>query len=284
MKKGIEALAMIGYGCVRLTSCKSLHEAQSLINHILSTGIRYFDTAPSYGLGYSEKILGSCLLHSGIGREKLIIATKIGGFAQEDSKMPASLALPLKELHRRLQNAHPKKHYKDIKAYDSAQPCPVQRYEINIDNVKASVKRSLKSLKTNYVDILLLHEALPSFLTNDAFEYILDLKHSGVARRIGIAANGCNYESLCEDEIRDWDILQYEYGPAWPSHYSFRNKFPSKQHVLHSCVGYRHDHDFNPCDRLHSIIKEFPEATVLFSSLNKQHISVNAAIARSNPL
>lgn len=273
---------MIGYGCVRLTSCKSLSEAQSLVKHVISAGIRYFDTAPSYGRGYSEKILGTCLQHSGLRREDLIIATKLGGFAQKNSKIPIALALAFKELQRRLRNTRPNKLLLDTSAQASAQSGPISSYEVNIDDVKASVHRSLKLLKTDYIDILLLHEALPSFLTNDALEYVKDLKKSGLAKQIGIAANGCNYESLCEEDIHEWDILQYEYGPAWPSHYSFRNKFPSKQHVLHSCVGHRYNYDLNPIDCLKSVIKEFPEATVLFSSLNKQHISANAAIVKSS--
>lgn len=273
---------MIGYGCVRLTSCKSLPEAQSLINHIVSVGIRYFDTAPSYGRGYSEKILGTCLSHSGLSREEFTIATKIGAFSQRHLMMPTSLALPLKDIQRRLQHARANKDSFDISAHHSSPFSPFPSYEITIDNVHASVTRSLKSLKTNYIDILLLHEALPGFLTNDALTYVLNLKKSGVVRLIGIAANGTNYKYLCEDDIHGWDILQYEYGPAWPSHYSLKKKFPSKKHVLHSCLGHRRNYHLDPHDRLKGVIKDFPEATVLFSSLNKQHISANAEILKSD--
>lgn len=273
---------MIGYGCVRLTSCKTLTEAQSLINHVVSVGIRYFDTAPSYGRGYSEKILGTCLSHSGLSREEFTIATKLGGFSQKNPIMPTSLVLPLKDLQRRLQNTRAIKDSLDISVQRSSQSSPLSFYEITIDDVRTSVNRSLESLKTDYIDILLLHEALPGFLANDALLYVLDLKKSGVVRQIGIAANGSNYSSLSEDDIHDWDILQYEYGPAWPEHYSFKNKFPSKKHVLHSCLGYRRNYYLDPHDRLKEVVTDFPEATVLFSSLNKQHISANVAIAKSD--
>jgi len=47
----------------------------SLIRHAIRKGVKYFDTAPVYGFGKSEKILGKAIVNN---REDIIISTKCG--------------------------------------------------------------------------------------------------------------------------------------------------------------------------------------------------------------
>ncbi|MBM7662921.1 aryl-alcohol dehydrogenase-like predicted oxidoreductase [Bacillus mesophilus] len=70
----------IGFGAWQLGNEKdwgemSENEAISLVHHAMNQGCTFFDTAPNYGAGKSEELLGKALIHS---REKVVINTKIG--------------------------------------------------------------------------------------------------------------------------------------------------------------------------------------------------------------
>ena len=62
-------------GCASFGSRVSPHQAKRLLGQAFDAGITYFDTAPSYGLGSSEAILGTFL---GGKRDRAWIATKVG--------------------------------------------------------------------------------------------------------------------------------------------------------------------------------------------------------------
>lgn len=53
-------------------------EAIRAIHHAIKSGINYIDTAPYYGQGRSEKIIGKAL--KGIPRQAYYIATKVGRY------------------------------------------------------------------------------------------------------------------------------------------------------------------------------------------------------------
>jgi myo-inositol catabolism protein IolS len=70
-----------GFGAITEESC------QELIEHALDLGINLFDTAPIYGFGVSEKILGKYLHNS---REKVIVVNKAGVGWHENGRVNMS--------------------------------------------------------------------------------------------------------------------------------------------------------------------------------------------------
>lgn len=54
------------------------------IHYALDAGINFFDTAPAYGAGHSERLLGRALEHQ---RHKAVIATKFGKFVDEQGNL-----------------------------------------------------------------------------------------------------------------------------------------------------------------------------------------------------
>src|SRR6476469_604257 len=50
--------------------------AYAIVGEAWSQGIRYFDTAPHYGLGLSERRLGVAL--AGLPRDEYVLSTKVG--------------------------------------------------------------------------------------------------------------------------------------------------------------------------------------------------------------
>jgi aryl-alcohol dehydrogenase-like predicted oxidoreductase len=183
-------------------------------------------------------------------------------------------------MQHRAQPQYPAK-----KTTGEATTAPIRPYEINLDQVHGSIQRSLRNLNAKYVDVLLLHEALPEFLTTDAKDYIFSLRRDGVAKRIGIAANGANYVHLSQQELSDWDVLQYELSPSHPSHFDFQIRFPDLHHIVHSCVGSSPQLTRQPREAIQEALTHLPRGTVLFSSLQRRHIEQNAlAVLQPQPI
>ena len=63
-----------GLGCGSLVGHDSFRTAARLVENALDLGIRYFDTAPLYGMGTAEEVLGAVVGSN----PDVVIATKIG--------------------------------------------------------------------------------------------------------------------------------------------------------------------------------------------------------------
>ena len=72
-------LTALGFGAAQLGNLyrpTKDHDAAEAVAVAYESGIRYFDTAPHYGLGLSERRLGAAL--SGYPRDRFVISTKVG--------------------------------------------------------------------------------------------------------------------------------------------------------------------------------------------------------------
>lgn len=138
----------LGFGCGRLKGGGEKAASLRLVHTALDLGIRYFDTAPPYGLGASEAVLGEALR----GRpEAVIVATKAG------LPRPASPGLmrtarafvkPLAHHIPGLRNA--------VLKGMAHRAAPAS---FNPAVIAASFETSLRLLQREHVDCLLLHEA-----------------------------------------------------------------------------------------------------------------------------
>ncbi|MBN8549883.1 MAG: aldo/keto reductase [Deltaproteobacteria bacterium] len=145
------------------------HEAREIIQRCLSVGINYFDTAPLYGSGRSEMRLGTAL--SEVPRSNFIISTKVG----------YSL-VPLSEGSKN-------------SFFENSLPYSVKQ-DFSRTAVEISIKESLDRLKTDYLDMVFLHDPdahIPEAL-NEALPALRSLKDSGVVRAIGVGVK--SHETL----------------------------------------------------------------------------------------
>ena len=213
----------LGFGSAGLTSLRSYGQARRLLDLAYDWGIRHFDTAPLYGQGYSEKIVGAFAKGK---REKITIATKFGLGQLPHMKIPVRLALPLN---------YYKKKWSGTTFVPGGDESPVEYRHIALAAVKASLENSLRSLNTDYLDYYFAHEAIPSFLADDAREFLVDQKKKGVIRSLGIATGSMNIRKLQPAALAVWDVLQYESGPQAQSA-DIKTLFPEKIHFLHSCI------------------------------------------------
>jgi aryl-alcohol dehydrogenase-like predicted oxidoreductase len=222
----------LGFGCGALSTLGSPSASRHLLEGVFDLGIRHFDTAPVYGRGYSERLLGE-FLHD--KRERVSVATKFGLVSAYAPPLPLGLAMRLGAAKRWLAGTRsPRREDSGPPTPGAAESRPVRHIERA--TVQAAFDASRRSLNTDYLDLYLLHENLPSALKPQALDLLLDLKASGRVRKLGLAANGSRYLPLSEDDVAQWDVLQYEYGPAWPAHAGLPAQFPTKVHIFHSCL------------------------------------------------
>ena len=81
-----DKVSVLGYGCMRLPVTKdengnSIIDQEGvnrLFDHAIENGVNYFDTAPIYHSGESEKALGIALKRH--PRQKYFVATKLSNF------------------------------------------------------------------------------------------------------------------------------------------------------------------------------------------------------------
>ena len=162
-------------------------DVDAIVTRARAGGIRYFDTAPLYGHGLSEKRLGSVLRT--VPREDFVLSTKIG-----------RLLVPEAEGER----------YTGMR---DAEPVAI-RYDYSFDAVRRSLESSLGRLGLDRVDILLCHDidvwthgdAQPGIFEaarKGALRALRALREEGVVRAIGL---GVNEWQVCSRVLDEMDV------------------------------------------------------------------------------
>lgn len=129
-------------------------------------GIRYFDTAPHYGLGLSEKRLGHVLAEK--PRDEFIVSTKVG----------------------RLLRPNPKPQGQDTEGFAVPDELTRKR-DYSESGVLASIEESLKRTGLDRIDIVYIHDPDEYWeeASTHAVKALNRLKDEGVIRAWGIGMN-----------------------------------------------------------------------------------------------
>ena len=261
----------LGFGCVSLTQHTFLKDAQNILALAFDKGIKHFDTAPVYGNGYSEKILGSFIKNK---RSQVTITTKCGLGNLDQPTINLNIALPLNAIKNSLKK-------KTINAGNS-QPTLLPFRSLTIDYVKQHLEKSLQNLQTDFIDYYLLHEAMPAFLTDDAILFLNKQKQKGIIGQLGIAANYINLLPLTDNDFEGFSILQYENGLNYKTD-KLLKKYPDKKHFYHSAlrsIPYL-DKKYSGLDWagiiLNRACKINPSGKILFSTTKVKRLADNLA-------
>jgi D-threo-aldose 1-dehydrogenase len=162
-------------------------DAQHALHEALRRGIRYFDTAPFYGHGLSEKRIGRAF--AGTPRSEFVISTKVGRLieaAQEEG------------------STHDPFVVRGTRAV----------FDYSKDGVRRSFEASLERLGCGYIDILLLHDigrmshgARHTQVIRQALDEALPamavLRDCGAVGAIGI---GVNEQAVCLEVLPHSDL------------------------------------------------------------------------------
>jgi aryl-alcohol dehydrogenase-like predicted oxidoreductase len=148
------------------------------MNEAWEQGITLFDTARSYGYGEAEGLLGEFLRGR---REQATIFTKFGVLPPRKSLLKSAA----KPIVRRLLETMPKARGA-VRKVAGSEVAPDQ---FTVAVLRSSLDESLSQLKTDYVDVLFLHDAPASTLQQeDLLAELQVLVTAGKVRIAGISA------------------------------------------------------------------------------------------------
>jgi D-threo-aldose 1-dehydrogenase len=142
-------------------------------------GVRYFDTAPHYGIGHSERRIGQFLRRQ--PRAAFTLSTKVGrllvsqdpaGRSDEHFAVPAT--------HRRV-------------------------WDFSRDGIRRSVEDSLARMGLDRIDVLLLHDAEDHFhaALHQGYPALAELRAQGVVGAIGA---GMYHTAMLTTLVRETDL------------------------------------------------------------------------------
>ncbi|MDA8375731.1 MAG: aldo/keto reductase [Planctomycetia bacterium] len=189
----------LGLGTTCLGSLRNTSERLALLEAAFDAGIRHFDTAPSYGYGEAERLLGDFTRGK---RDQLTITTKYG------IEPPALVqARWVNLLARRVVRALP-----SVKAMLSRRAQQFTTHPaFTADAARKSLDRSLLALKTDRVELLLLHEpTLDDAASAEIHQFFEDELKKGRIRAYGSSGRTKAIEQIVSAGLPTASWLQFE--------------------------------------------------------------------------
>lgn len=172
-------LSELGFGCAAIGGRVARKEALLALNAAYDAGVTLYDTARSYGYGQSETVVGEFMQGR---RDKIVLCTKFGilppakGGWKQKMKPLARTALKFFPGLR--------------KAVQAQVGDQFLKKQFTLEVLKASFEASLRELKTDYVDMLLMHNASPESVDLDEIMEALDrLVTEGKVRMAGFSGD-----------------------------------------------------------------------------------------------
>lgn len=181
------SISEIGFGCAgvgNLFRPVSFESISCAVRKASELGIQYFDTAPHYGAGLSERRLGLAL--GEIPNKDVFLSTKVGRLLHPDSTVDQ----------------------KEADGFVGASPFD-REYNYTYDGVMRSFEDSLQRLGVSHIDMLLMHDI--GELTHKeqqvmyfqqaidgGFKAMMELREQGLVRNIGL---GVNEWQICDQAM-----------------------------------------------------------------------------------
>jgi D-threo-aldose 1-dehydrogenase len=194
----------LGFGCGNLMGATGRRDSLKLLETAYDAGIRHFDVARRYGYGEAESCLGDLLQHH---RGQITITTKYGTLPPKKSLLISFGRRIAGPIVKRL----PSFKQRLARRANAATRNP-ERPSFTATQAKASLNESLTALRTDHIDLWLLHEATASDLQDDNLLRLLeDLVQQGTIGTFGIGSSANKIPALLAERPAYCRTLQYEW-------------------------------------------------------------------------
>ena len=177
------ALSELSLGCAQLGNLYhevSDAEARGTIDAAWELGVRYFDTAPHYGLGLSERRLGSALASR--PRNAYVLSSKVGRLLEPVDELDGldDQGFVVRATHRRV-------------------------WDFSRDGIRRSLEESLERLGLDRLDIVYLHDPDEhwSEVLASGYPALAELRAQGM---VGAVGAGMNQAAMLADLVRETDV------------------------------------------------------------------------------
>lgn len=156
-------------------------DAADAVDAAWEVGVRYFDTAPHYGLGLAEERLGAAL--AGRPRDEFVVSTKVGRLIVDSDAFPGQ---------------------RDDGGFDVPKD-RVRVLDYSRDGVLRSIEESLRRTGLDRLDIVFVHDPDEHFreAMDGAFPALEELRAEGVIRSYGA---GMVQSAMPAEFIRHTDL------------------------------------------------------------------------------
>ena len=178
--RGIQ-ISALGIGCSRVGSISnpvSMREVRATLEAAIDAGVNLFDTADIYGQGDSERLLGRLRVQYG---EQMFIITKVGLICGRLTNAIRFAKPMLRTLGRAC-----------VRTEDTVSQMrgQIMRCDFTASYLRQAIEGSLRRLRTNTLDGLLLHNPTPEALSDPEIHELLHaIVQEGKAVNVGISAN-----------------------------------------------------------------------------------------------
>lgn len=264
-----------------------------MLEAAFDAGIRHYDVAPMYGFGQAEGCLGEFLQRH---RADVTVTTKYGIPPAKNQGMiglARSIARPLVKALPGLKRG--------LTSVAAKATQPEAKASFTPEQARASLGRSLAELKTDRIDVWLLHEATTEDLRGDGLLRLLqDAVATGKIGAFGVGSERHKIEALlvehpayCATVQCEWSVIDAPL-PAMESFRIHHRALTDNFRALHAkltadkaqCGVWSQEVGADLADRevlaalmLKASLVENPASVILFSSKNPAHMRHNVEVA-----
>ena len=170
-----------------LFTAVSDEHGQATILAALDSGINFIDTAPLYGHGNAERMIGSALSKT---NKKYVISTKVGRVLKKFAP---------EEIAGKVEGLAP---------FIGVDPTIFPVFDFSRDGILRSIQESLERLNISSIDIALIHDADDRIdeAIKDSYPVLDELRSQGVIKGVGVGMNICSYATKAVKEL-DLDVI-----------------------------------------------------------------------------
>jgi hypothetical protein len=197
-------LSRLAFGCAPVMGRVGRRAAMNAMAMAFDAGVTHFDVARSYGFGDAERIVGAFLRTR---HGQTTITTKFGVLPQQISPVRRLLIPALRTARRLLPSIG------GALRRQSAAALHAGRYALA--DAKRSLDASLKTLRRDSVDLLLIHDcSMESPVDDDVIDFMMRLKDNGTIRAWGFATSGRHADHYLARYAPMSPIIQREFSTA----------------------------------------------------------------------
>lgn len=238
----------LGFGTAPVSGALSRADSLKVLDAAYDAGIRHFDTAPLYGWGEGEATLGEFAA----GKSELTLVTKVG------------LAPPSAS---------------DRLIAKLTGKTPAARVQFSPKEVRASVEKSLRALRREKVDSVLLHEPAEADVNDDLIHALQALRQDGKVASIGLAADPANTAAILARCPLAFDVVQIPVSGAG----KIGRVDANVTMILHSVLGERLARSFQRVQADKTTSERFEAATGVSASdrAGMARVLLGAAMAQN---
>ena len=265
----------LGFGTAALMGRLGRRESVRLLEVAHESGITHFDTARSYGYGEAESALGEFLSRR---REAVTVTTKLGILPPRRSRALDTAKTAARVAARRVPGLRP--------LLRRRAESMTQGGSFDVATARESLETSLRELRIETVDFLLLHECRPEDLgTEGLADFLGRSVREGKVRHFGVATDRESTAAILRERPEFARVVQVRHAAGDPplGELGAANDVALFTHSAVAPLLGRLGGAMPPDElaelALQSALRANAGGVVLFSSTDQQRVRANAALA-----